>query len=79
LSFIKAFLAFFDGVCNFLAAFLLETHEFIWNPDAGVFCLGMNFNEAFSGVVTKMKRSLFVLKESYLAVRNSLERGLKNE
>jgi hypothetical protein len=39
----------------------------------------MNFNEAFSGVVTKMKRSLFVLKESYLAVRNSLERGLKNE
>lgn len=31
---------------------------FLWHPDTGVFCLGRNFNEAFLGLLTKIKESL---------------------
>lgn len=61
-----------------MSAFLLEMHMFILNLDAGVFCLGRNFNEALSGVNQNEEES-FVPRESYLAVRTPLDRGVQNE
>lgn len=48
-------------------------HTFILNPDAGVFCLGKNFNEALSGVNQNEEES-FVPRESDLAVRSSFRK-----
>lgn len=53
-----------------MSAFLVEMHMFILKPDTAVFCLGKNFNDASSGVLSHQERSLFVPRESYVAVRS---------
>lgn len=52
---------------------------FILNPDARIFCLGKNFNEALSGVLTKMKRSLLCPEKALWQSGAPLEKGLQNE
>lgn len=39
----------------------VEMHAFLWNLDSGIFCLGRHFNEAFSGLLTKIKKIFCVL------------------
>lgn len=62
-----------------LSAFLLEMCMFVLNPGTGVFCLGKNFNEALSGVLTKMKRSLLCLEKAIWQSGTPLEKRLQNE
>lgn len=57
----------------------LEMYMFILNPGTGVFCLGKNFNEALSGVLSRMKRSLLCPEKAIWQSGDLLEKGLQNE
>ena len=62
-----------------MSAFLSEMHIFISNPDTGVFCLGKNFNEALSGVLSNLKSSLLRPEEAVWQSVAPSEKGLQNE